>query len=110
MRNLTPLYLGVIGSMGIGLIFTVGYIEQNKIYLHIALKEHANDLHLLLQYQPDNALFVQDLNNTNTQIKNLEHNTDESSLFKMIGFFGALMIFVYFILPRLPLNKKENKT
>jgi hypothetical protein len=110
MRNLNPLYIGVIGSMAIGLIFTVGYIEQNKIYLHIALKEHANDLHLLLQYQPDNALFQQDLNNTQTQINDLEHNKDESSLFKMIGFFGAIMIVVYLVLPILPIKPKESKT
>lgn len=102
-------YFGIIIALSVGVIFTVGEIQKDKVYLHIALKEHANDLKILIQYQPDNPAYNQDLNNTNGQIYDMEHNHDGMTVAKLIMFFGAIMLIIYIIFPLFSKKKEESK-
>ena len=92
-----------------GIIFTLYDLSQTKLYLDIALKEHKNDLRLLLQVQPDNYHFQQDLNNTQSQINGLEHSDTSRSLWLVFIITGVTCLVLYILLPFIPEKKKEDK-
>lgn len=110
MRNLTGLesiLIIVIVAFVIGTVFSISENQTNKTYLHISLQENRNYLQMLLQYNPHNTQLEKQLNNTQSEIKQLEHPESIGPLIKIIVVFMGLIVFVYVILPIIPRRKKE---
>ena len=110
MKKLTNLESGlimIIVALVFGASFSVVENNMNKTYLHISLQENRNYLHILLQYNPNNSQLKKELNNTQSEITNLESGQSLEPIFKFIFILGALILTFYIVLPILPIKPKE---